>query len=317
VSVTLLGLGMVAPAPGDLCRVRTLPRLEDSRAKRLPRLEHMAVAAARQALPPTTDLQHLALVFGTGYGGLTATRDFLEGMATRGPEFGSPISFQQSVHHSPAGQISILLGSRGPALTTSARELSGESALQVALTLLGTGRADEVLVVAADEWTPTLEAGYRAFDSPRRRGPGQSESALQLGEGAAAILLGKRPGALQLETCTLTGHTCPVLAFPSRRQLRPLLLEGAQTSSEATSVSLAAPTAALRKAEMSILAEVVPTPAAWVDTETFGFHPSAGLLRTVAAAMRVQAGAPGSACAIHGLALGGGQSLTILRHARS
>jgi hypothetical protein len=174
-----------------------------------------------------------------------------------------------------------------------------------------------VLVVAADEWTPTLEAGYRAFGLLRRRGPGHSQSALQLGEGAAAILLAKRPGALHLETCTLTGHTCPVLGFPTREQLRPLLLEGAQTSSEATSVSLAAPNAALLEAELSVLAEVVPTPAPWVDAETFGFHPSAGLLRTVAAAKRVQAGPAGSACAVHGLALGGGQSLTILRHARS
>lgn len=311
--VALLGLGLVAPGVGDAGRVRTLPQLEDIRAKRLPRLEHMALAAARQALASTTDLRRLALVFGTGYGGLTATRDFLEGVATRGPEFGSPLSFQQSVHHSPAGQISILLGSRGPSLTTSARELSGESALRIATTLLSTGRAEEVLVVAADEWTPALEAGYRAFGS--LAAPGEPASlGLRMGEGAAAVLLAKRPGGLQLETCTMTGHTCRVLAFPTREQLRPLLLEAAGTPGEEMSVSLAAPNAPVHEAELSVLAEVTPRPTAWVDTETFGFHPSAGLLRTVAAAIRVQAGPVGSACAVHGLALGGGQSITVLRH---
>ena len=315
--VTLLGLGLIAPGVGDAGRVRTLPQLEDIRAKRLPRLEHMALAAARQALASATDLRRLALVFGTGYGGLTATRDFLEGVATRGPEFGSPLSFQQSVHHLPAGQISILLGSRGPALTTSARELSGESALRIATTLLATGRAEEVLVVAADEWTPALEAGYRAFGSLAAAGQAASSGGLRMGEGAAAVLLAKRPGSLQLETCTMTGHTCPVLAFPTREQLRPLLLEAAGTPGDEMSVSLAAPNAPVHEAELSVLAEVTPRPTAWVDTETFGFHPSAGLLRTVAAAMRVQAGPVGSACAVHGLALGGGQSITVLRHVRA
>ena len=316
-TVTLLGLGLIAPGVGDAFRVRNLPQLEQARPKRLPRLEHMALAAAQKALAPITDLQRLALVFGTGYGGLTATRDFLEGMAARGAEFGSPIAFQQSVHHSPAGQISIALGSRGPALTTSTRELSGESALQVAITLLATERAEEVLVVAADEWTATLEAGYRAFGSLATEDGEQSRRALQPSEGAAAVLLGKTPGALQLEMCTLVGHSCPVLGFPSRGQLRPLLLEGARTQSEDTSVSLAAPNADVLEAELSVLSEVVPAPAQWVDTSTFGFHPSAGLLRVVAAAMRIHAGPVGSACAVHGLALGGGQSLTVLRHVRA
>jgi 3-Oxoacyl-[acyl-carrier-protein (ACP)] synthase III len=202
-------------------------------------------------------------------------------------------------------------------LTMSARELSGESALQVAITLLDTGRAEEVLVVAADEWTTTLEAGYRAFGSLARDGGGTSSGALQPGEGAAAVLLAKSPGTLQVEKCALTAHPCPVLRFPSRDQLRPLLLEGARTAGGLTSVSLAAMNAEVLEAETAVLAEIMPPPVQWTDINTFGFHPSAGLLRVVAAAIRVQAGPIGSACAVHGLALGGGQSLTVVRHVRS
>jgi Beta-ketoacyl synthase, N-terminal domain len=312
---TVRGLGLIAPAAGDAFRIKTLPPLSDMRARRLPRLEHLALAAAQQALAPGTDLKNLALVFGTGYGGLTATRDFLEGVASRGAEFGSPIAFQQSVHNSPAGQISIMLGSHGPALTTSARELSGESALQVAITLLDTGRADEVLVVAADEWTPALEAGYRAFGA--LAGDGKASGALHPGEGAAAVLLANSPGNLQVERCALTAHPCPVLRFPSREQLRPLLLDGARTAGGMTSVSLAAVNAEMLQAETAVLAEVVPSPEQWADANIFGFHPSAGLLRVVAAAARVQVSPVDSACAVHGLALGGGQSLTVVRHVRA
>jgi hypothetical protein len=315
-SVAILGLGLVAPGVDDAFRVRNLPPLDDPRARRLPRLERMALAAARQALPPDVEARDLAVVFGTGYGGLSATRDFLEGLAIRGAEFGSPIAFQQSVHHSPAGQISILLGAHGPALTSSARELSGEAALQVAITLLDAGRAKRVLVVAADEWTPALEAGFRAFGSLDENGDAQTQRGFRLGEGAGAILLGEGPAALSLE-CTLTAHSCPSLRFPTVDQLRPLLLWGAKPRGSAVFVSLAAPNLAVLESELAALSELVPAPVHWADTDTFGFHASAGLLRVVAAARRVQAAPLGAACAIHGLAMGGGQSLTLVRHVRA
>ncbi len=80
---------------------------------------------------------------------------------------------------------------------------------------------------------------------------------------------------------------------------------------------MAAPNEAVLGMERAILAEVNPAPKQWVDTTRFGFHPSSGLLRFVAAAGRLQAEPPGSTAVIHGVALGGGQSVTVLRHARS
>jgi len=305
-NVSILGLGLVAPGVEDGYRIRALPELADNRAKRMTRLERMALGAAQRVLPPGMETRDLALVFGTGYGGLASTADFLQGIATRGAAFGSPIAFQQSVHHSPAGQLSIMLGSRGPSLTLSAREISGESALQVATTLLATGRADRVLVVAADEWTETLAAGYRAFDC---------SAPPSLGEGAAALLLGKEPSPVSVERCTLTAHSCPILCYPTREQLSPLLLKGTRPGNGVDSVSLSAASVAVLEAETSVLAEVQQTH--FLETALFGFHASAGLLRVVAAAMHVRDSPAGSGCAVHGLALGGGQSLTVVRHVRT
>ena len=174
------------------------------------------------------------------------------------------------------------------------------------------GRAKQVLVVAADEWTPTLEAGFRAFADGDR----PSQRTFRLGEGAAAVLLGEGPSPLDLE-CTLTAHACSALRFPTLEQLRPLLLESATLSGGAFSVSLAAPNGAGLEMELAALSGLVPPPAYWVDTETFGFHASAGLLRVVAAARRVEAAPQGASCAVHGLAMGGGQSLTVVRHVRA
>ncbi|MBJ6765879.1 beta-ketoacyl synthase chain length factor [Myxococcaceae bacterium JPH2] len=323
-SAAILGVGVVAPGatdcasflrvlsspPGAPARVESIPDGGDAKTRRLPRLERMALAVARQALPQGVDRDSLALVFGTGYGGLTATVDFLEGMATRGAEFGSPTAFHQSVHHSPAGQLSIALGLRGPSLTVSAREVSGETAVKVALDLLATKRARHALVVAADERIPALDNAYRAFGVHAESPDVSPRIRLEPGEGAAALLLGAESGPLTIEECVLTAHPTAPLRFARPERMSPLLREGLSRASAGASVSLSAPNGEVHDAEDSALGDGVPVGSRWVDTPHLGFHPSAGLLRLVAAVLRLEA--PGE-CVHHGLALGGGQSLTRVR----
>ena len=133
------GLGMVGAPVADA----------DPRVERLPRLERLVFSAVREALEGQQPPKSLGLVFATGYGGLSSTEAFLQSVSARGMGYGSATAFHQSVHHSSAGQLSLLLGIRGPVLTLSQRELSGESALRVALSLLD--RVEQVLVVAGDE----------------------------------------------------------------------------------------------------------------------------------------------------------------------
>ncbi|MHB8873842.1 MAG: beta-ketoacyl synthase chain length factor [Myxococcaceae bacterium] len=313
---SILGLGVVAPGaagcgalvaalggpPPQEPRVSSIGDEGEGRARRAPRLERMVLAAAKEALGGQ-DPEGLALVFGTGYGGLTATADFLEGMAARGPAFGSPTSFHQSVHHSPAGTLSIALGIRGSCFTLSARELSGESALKVGLDLIASGRAGRVLVVAADEVVPSLLAGYRAFGS-----------ALVAGEGAAAVLLGAGGQGPGIALCALSGHPGPGLRFAaSSESLEPLLRRSAAAAGPEPVVSTAAADPAFEAAERLAIAAAVPGARLLCETDRFGVNPSGGLLRVVTAALRLRA-APGRGCIVHGAALGGGQAVTVVRH---
>jgi len=325
VTATILEVGVLAPGAQDrvalfsslagptpdTLRIATFP-VSDPKERRLPRLERMALAAARQALSPECERRSLALVFATGYGGLTSTVDFLESVASRGPEFGSPTAFYQSVHHSPAGQLSIALGLRGTSLTVSARELSGETALRVALTLLKTGRADKVLLVAADERSPSLDNGYRSYGVLAGEGA-HLEQCLDPGEGAGALLLGKEPGPLQIDECTVTAHSSPVLQFARPEQFAPLIRKKIAVQAGSLSFSLAAPNMEISNAEASMVREV-PGLEKWSDTRHFGFHGSAGLLRLIAAAVRLRHARARAAAVVHGLALGGGQAVTVVRH---
>ena len=202
----------MTPAVQSLGVMNALAVDPDPRVNRLPRLERLALGAAREALEGQKALDSLGLVFATGYGGLTATEGFLRSVASRGMAFGSATAFHQSVSHSSAGQLSLLLGIRGPVLTISQRELSGEAALRVGLTLLD--RIEHVLVVAADEQTSLLDAGYEAFGRVFRAA-----------EGAAAVLLGPGPGRLRLERCELFSHRASVRRYAPLARLGPRLAE--------------------------------------------------------------------------------------------
>ncbi|MBK7864837.1 MAG: beta-ketoacyl synthase chain length factor [Archangiaceae bacterium] len=191
---------VLAPAPGAV-KLEKLGDEADPKTKRLPRVDRLAVAVARAALG-STPTDGLALMVGTNLGGLQATVDFLEGLAARGPQFGSPTAFHESVHHAPAGQISILLGITGLSLTCSARELSGETALKAGVDLLAAGRAQRVLVVCSEEIVPAMQAAYRAFGST-----------LEPHEGAAALLLSTEKSEVELTRLELSSRDTSTLRF--------------------------------------------------------------------------------------------------------
>lgn len=293
-SARILGWGMLASGAG---RVAVIPEV-DARARRLPRLERMALAAADRALLGQSVSTRLAVVLGSGYGGLQATAEFLDSLLARGAGFGSPTAFHQSVHHASAGQLSILRDLRGPALTVSSRELSGEAALEVGMRLLESKRADQVLVLAADERTQASDAAYRAF----------SQEDARRGEGAAALLLDAGEGPLRVSRCTLRSNLAPVLAFAPKTSFLPTLTAAL---ADVESFSPSAASATVHAAEREVAAGRV----LFEDAAEFGLHPSAGLLRIVAAVQRL-ATSPGR-CLVHGLALGGGQALVEISHGRA
>ena len=199
-AVSILGMAAIAPAEGQT-RVAQIGDEQDKVARRLPRVDRMALQVARQALG-SQGVEGLALVVGTGYGGLQATVDFLEGIAVRNAGFGSPTAFHQSVHHSPAGQISLALKITGPSLTCTSREVSSEAALRQGIDLLTMRRCTRVLVVCSDEVVPALESAFKALGAP-----------WVPAEGAGAVLLGLEGGELELSSVRLTSRSASMLGW--------------------------------------------------------------------------------------------------------
>lgn len=298
----VLGTGLSWPLPFEQ-RVTTLAPEPDARARRLPRIDRMALAVAREALSVEENPARVGLVYGSGYGSLASTAEFLDQVAARGPAFGSPMAFFESVHHAPAGQVSICLGVRGPSLTVSSRDLSGEGALSAALELLRAGRARAVLAVAADECPPALEEGHRVLGAP-----------LPPSEGAAAMLLSRdAPGVrdgVSLVACELRQlQSRGLRVVPGVRELTPLLERVAALVDGPLCVAPSLPPA-IPSDEREALRRVFPSADLVEDASRTGVNPSRGLLMAVAMARRL---APGQLGLVHGLSSGGGQAVVLLR----
>ena len=128
-----------------------LPPRSVRRMKRLPR---MALGLADRTLRRIDGAVPVSEVyFGTAWGALSETHDFLDKLYATREFFASPIDFVGSVHNAPAGQVAMRENARGANVTMTGGDASFEQALTVAH-LLAAGGRQPVLVGGADEMHP-------------------------------------------------------------------------------------------------------------------------------------------------------------------
>ncbi len=128
---------------------KKLPAREIRRLKRLPRLVlSLAMEAAGSC---GANHNPSSVFFGTAWGPLSETYEFLTKLFQTNEEFTSPTEFVGSVHNAPAGQAAIMLKSTGPNITTTGGDYSFEQALMAA-SLTVRSEYDTVLVMGADEY---------------------------------------------------------------------------------------------------------------------------------------------------------------------
>jgi len=136
---------------------RELPSRTIRRLKQLPRLALALTVSAQKdsetSRPPSS------IFFGTAWGALSETSDFLTRLFETNEQFPSPTDFSASVHNAPAGQVAMLTKASGPNITTSGGDYSFEQALLSADLL--TGDTDSpILVLGADEAHPVLSPRF-------------------------------------------------------------------------------------------------------------------------------------------------------------
>jgi 3-oxoacyl-(acyl-carrier-protein) synthase len=174
--------------PGDMIR-------------RMGRIIKMGIAASKISLQDADCQMPDAIITATGLGCIEDTEKFLSSMILNKEEFLTPTSFIQSTHNTVSAQIALLLKCHNYNFTYVHRGISFESALLDSMMRINSGKADTVLLGAADELTSN------SFNIMQRLGFWKRKSFNNLklledktrgtiaGEGAAFFVLSDRPGS--------------------------------------------------------------------------------------------------------------------------
>ncbi|MGN9788348.1 beta-ketoacyl synthase N-terminal-like domain-containing protein [Nonomuraea sp. ZG12] len=224
-------------------------------------LSRMAIAASRLAWEdaglklPRKALDDVGLIFATGAGSTESTGGFDQSIALN-PNKPAVLSFSNVVLNATGGAVCQTLGLRGPTTTICNGGASASIALDCALELIRAGKAEVVLVVAADEragGTPAYE-DQENVPTPYETGaaepvPGSAAVAFVVESADHCAERGGRAYARVLGTAHATHHPAVrhavargIAALP---EAAPGVVVGAGQDGEAAAVLAMASSAAL------------------------------------------------------------------------
>ncbi len=176
--------------------------LDKKVAKRNDLFSVYAMYAAKQAYDDSAldgvDKERLAVVFGSGIGGLQTIEENIVKMAHKGPRRISPLFIPTSISNMAAGNVAILLGAKGACTATTTACAAGTHALIDGFRLIKENRAD-VVVTGGSEASITMSGvgGFASMtavttqtDPNRASIPFDKErSGFVMGEGGVALIL--------------------------------------------------------------------------------------------------------------------------------
>jgi 3-oxoacyl-[acyl-carrier-protein] synthase II len=281
-------------------------------ARRLDRCQQAALIAAREAWTdagaPAVEPERLAVVIGTGVGGVLTTLaqdDLLEASGARKV---SPYTVPMLMPNGPAAVVSIEFGARGGAHTPVSACASGAEAIAQGLDLIRLGRADVVIAGGAEACVhPLTLAGFAQARALSTRNDAPQEASRPFDAGRDGFVLGEGAALVVLER----------EEFATARGARAhATLAGAGTTSDAhhiTAADVAGQVRAMRQALASaglgpsdvghVTAHATSTPIGDVTearsiTEALGTHPAVTATKSMTGHLCGAAGALGAIATI-------------------
>lgn len=205
-------------------------------AGRMDRLCGLSVCVADQVLGPPgagllaqtpglgIDPSRVGVALGTAYGCHRSDEAYYRGVLAAGGQLAgaSPRLFVYTLPSSPAGEISIRHGLRGPGLAEVSGATAGLGALLEALYLLDSGQAEAMLLCAVDEAPGGLDGAAAVLlapspsPSPRAAGPGRGTG--EVLRGAEAFCPGD-PGQALREVAAALGPARSCRSDPATAQM--------------------------------------------------------------------------------------------------
>ena len=200
-----LTVRIAAPMLAD--PMESLPRKQ---ARRLDRSEQAALVAAKEAWADAgfegsardagLDPTRVAVVIGTGIGGVTSLLAQYDLMHEKGPSRVSPLMIPMNMPNGSAAYVGIELGAQAGVHTTVSACASGSEAVAYGLDLLHLDRADVVVVGGTEACIHPLNiAGFAQMRAMSTRNDEPARASRPWDKGRDGFVLGEGAGVLVLE----------------------------------------------------------------------------------------------------------------------
>ena len=181
--------------------------LDKRAARHMARFSQFAVAAAVEAWKDAgytaeqkPDMDRVGVMMGVGIGGLEVTGENYKILFDKGPDRVSPLAFPELIPNEAAGNISIALGTKGPAQVVATACASSTDALGFALDMIRAGRADVMVAGGSEAVITEFTVGgfmkMRALSTQFNETPEKASRPFNadrdgfvMGEGAAVLIL--------------------------------------------------------------------------------------------------------------------------------
>ncbi|MFE0641682.1 beta-ketoacyl-[acyl-carrier-protein] synthase family protein [Streptomyces sp. NPDC058877] len=178
----------------------------DPRPWQFDRYAQFALAAAAEAVadagldPAAWDGDRVAVVLGTGTGGLGTQLQQHAKLLLEGPRYLSPMLLQMCLPNMAAGQVAIQLRARGPVLATATACASGATAIGTAWDLLRAGACDVAVAGAADASVhPLLVSAFDRMGALSKHTEHPAEASRPFDRARDGFVIAEGAGVLVLE----------------------------------------------------------------------------------------------------------------------
>lgn len=176
-------------------------------SRRLDRFAQFACVAALEALEDAgidmanEDPDRVGVLIGSGVGGIITITDQHKVMLNRGPKRVSPFLVPMMLGDMASGQVSMMVGAKGPNFSTVSACATGADSIGEALEMIRRGRAD--VVIAGGTEAAVCEIGIAGFNSCMAlstRNDAPQKASRPFDSGRDGFVLGEGAGLMILES---------------------------------------------------------------------------------------------------------------------
>ena len=175
-------------------------------ARRLDRFSQFACASTLEALDQAgldmswQDPDRVAVLVGSGVGGIITLSNQYDVLARRGPKRVSPFLIPMMLSDMASGQVSMMIGAKGPNFNTVSACASGADAIGEGAEMIRRGRVDVAIAGGSEAAIcPIGMAGFSACMALSKRNDDPAGASRPFDAGRDGFVLGEGAGVLVLE----------------------------------------------------------------------------------------------------------------------